>query len=150
MDGPAIFDNVKGCHISVAAQQLQVRSSTDSEFAVYSANKPTIEHSTGLEPLLLCNFIHQADGHTVRLLYCCHSCTCLPPCSCKRSELDMQSFCSAHKLGVESERQRVSLEWGDLSYNKPVFAMHQYATTSSWSVCMQSCASRAGWGPTPA
>ena len=48
VDGPAIFDNVKGCHISVAAQQLQVRGSADSEFAVYSANKPTIEHSTGL------------------------------------------------------------------------------------------------------
>ena len=48
VDGPAIFDKVKGCHISVAAQQLQVRGSTDSEFAVYSANKPTIEHSTGL------------------------------------------------------------------------------------------------------
>ena len=69
MDGPAIFDNVKGCHISVAAQQLQVRGSTDSEFAVISANKPTIEHSTGLEPLLLCNSIHQADRHTVRLLF---------------------------------------------------------------------------------
>ncbi len=51
MDGPAIFDKVKGCHISVAAQQLQVRGSTDSEFAVYSANKPTIEHSTGLAGL---------------------------------------------------------------------------------------------------
>ena len=48
VDGPAIFDKVKGCHISVAAQQLQVRGSTDSEFAVYSANKPTIEHSTGV------------------------------------------------------------------------------------------------------
>jgi len=48
VDGPAIFDNVKGCHISVAAQQLQVRGSADSEFAVYSANKPTIEHSTGV------------------------------------------------------------------------------------------------------
>ena len=47
VDGPAIFDNVKGCHISVAAQQLQVRGSQDSEFAVYSANKPTIEHSAG-------------------------------------------------------------------------------------------------------
>ena len=52
VDGPAIFDNVKGCHISVAAQQLQVRGSQDSEFAVYSANKPTIEHSAGaLTPL---------------------------------------------------------------------------------------------------
>ncbi len=51
MDGPAIFDKVKGCHISVAAQQLQVRGSTDSEFAVYSANKPTIEHSTGVAGL---------------------------------------------------------------------------------------------------
>ena len=57
MDGPAIFDNVKGCHISVAAQQLQVRGSQDSEFAVYSANKPTIEHSAGaLAPLFTGKF----------------------------------------------------------------------------------------------
>ena len=69
MDGPAIFDNVKGCHISVAAQQLQVRGSTDSEFAVYSANKPTIEHSTGLVPVQLCKFAHSADTDTVRLLF---------------------------------------------------------------------------------
>lgn len=54
VDGPAIFDNVKGCHISVAAQQLQVRGSADSEFAVYSANKPTIEHSTGVSWLARC------------------------------------------------------------------------------------------------
>ena len=58
MDGPAIFDKVKGCHISVAAQQLQVRGSTDSEFAVYSANKPTIEHSTGVS----C-FASNSDAH---------------------------------------------------------------------------------------
>ena len=57
VDGPAIFDNVKGCHISVAAQQLQVRGSQDSEFAVYSANKPTIEHSAGAStPLLVGRF----------------------------------------------------------------------------------------------
>ena len=48
MDGPAIFDNVRDCQISVASQQFQVRNSTATEFGLYCATKPTIEHSRDL------------------------------------------------------------------------------------------------------
>ncbi|BDA47074.1 probable protein XRP2 at N-terminal half [Coccomyxa sp. Obi] len=48
VDGPAMFDNVKQCQISVASQQFQARNSSDTEYALYCATKPTIEHSHNL------------------------------------------------------------------------------------------------------
>ncbi len=43
-----MFDNVKQCQISVASQQFQARNSSDTEYALYCATKPTIEHSHNL------------------------------------------------------------------------------------------------------
>ena len=45
MDGFAIFNKVEGCQIAVACQQLQVKNSSDVEFGLYCATKPTIESS---------------------------------------------------------------------------------------------------------
>jgi hypothetical protein len=42
VDGPAIFNHVENCHVAVACQQLQVKNSTDTEFGLYCATKPTI------------------------------------------------------------------------------------------------------------
>lgn len=43
VDGFAIFNNVEGCQIAVACQQLQVKNSSDTEIGLYCATKPTIE-----------------------------------------------------------------------------------------------------------
>lgn len=128
MDGPAIFDNVKGCHISVAAQQLQVRGSGDSEFAVYSANKPTIEHSTGL-PF-----------------------TFAQPIACFLKPGRKQYRCSSAEECRRSERGVVSLERGRLAEGRVRCVSCRRLlpdTKVQILVCarVQSCASRAGWAP---
>ena len=117
VDGPAIFNNVKGCHISVAAQQLQVRGTTDSEFAVYSANKPTIEHSTGLaSPSIFC-------------------------CPVERPSADLW-LCAVPSVILSSVKQ---LGWGQGRAWSVCKIQENLRDAHKPADAVQSCASHVGW-----